>query len=1094
MSRPSDAADRSPRHASDPFDVPLDGLQLIEASAGTGKTWTIASLFVRMIAEGVVEIDRILVVTYTVAATAELRDRIRRRLAAARAIFHGASTEDVFLRRFAELDPASRDEVSARVEDALRRFDQAAISTIHGFCARVLSDLAFETGTALSPEVLTDEADLVQQVVDDYWRRGLDGRDADLVRSILDRCRSPDRIARRLQFVLRRRDVPVLAEGLDDDDPRAFEAELVRWGREALRARKRDAGRVGYDDLLQDVHDALGGDGDGPLASAIRRRFPAALVDEFQDTDALQYGIFRTLYAGRDRPVFLVGDPKQAIYGFRGADVFTYLDAARDAECVRTLSTNWRSDGPLLRALDAFFRRNERAFVLPGIEFSTVRPAERAGARLVIDDDEPEPFRIWWVPRDHPDMASSKRGSRMSKDTAPLATVTARDIARRLAASRAGRARIEEPDGGARPLRGGDIAVLVRTNAQGAIVRDALAELRIPSVQFADENVFLSDEAGELERVLRAVASPGDDRLVRAALVTEMFGIDARELEELADDEDDWERALEDFRRYRDLWRDHGPVRMLRTLMADRGVPERVLRYADGERRLTNLLHVSELTQEAWDGTEDGFERALRWISNRRRTPRVEQEAQQLRLESDRDIVKIVTIHMAKGLEYPVTYVPFAWWHRRADPSEPLFYRDERRGTAVLDLVADDDARARARREQLAEDVRILYVALTRARHRCTIAWGSFNEAENSALAWVLHGRPEETPAAFAARHKSSDDSELVGELARLADAAEGAIVVRPAPSVTSRDRDPSAEPESAPGDADLRGLEARTFDGTVAVGRELTSFSALRSVARPVLHDYDGASVQPPLRPAPGAPRTIHTFPAGARAGRAVHAALERIDFTRADGDAARDAAAEALAEHDLDTGWTEVLVDALRRTVGGWIDPERDVRLEDVPWTHRVSELEFTVPVRDLEPRAVEEAVGSDDAHEAPSLRFDRVSGYLRGFIDLVFEAHGRYWVVDFKSNRLAADAAGYDARSLAGVMAREGYRLQAALYAAATHRYLASRVAGYDYDLHFGGVAYLFVRGMRSGTGDGVYFERPSRERIESLDALFTPGTTS
>ncbi len=423
---------------------------------------------------------------------------------------------------------------------------------------------------------------------------------------------------------------------------------------------------------------ALRGHGGPDLAAALRTRYKAALIDEFQDTDPIQAEVLERIWEGTDQPVYFVGDPKQAIYGFRGADVFTYLERRANVRARFTLAVNQRSDPPLLDAVAAFFAGNER-FLIPEIAFVPIAPTDRPRGHLDIEDTH-KPFTVWHVEQE---AGESKDAVRRR-----IADAVAADVARINALSRADRARLVEPERGAKPLAMSDIAVLVSTHAEGDIVRAALADAGLASVTYGADSVFESCEAGDLERILRAVAEPGREALLRAALATEPFGMDAAALAALANDGADWEGWVARFREYHDIAGTEGFVRMWRELTLREGIAARLLGRPDGERRMTNMAHLVELLHSQADAEGLDLAQLARALAHAREAPIRDPDTEQLRLESDEDLVNIVTVFRAKGLEYSVVYCPFLWdgFQQVARGRAVVFHPQGARGGAVVDL------------------------------------------------------------------------------------------------------------------------------------------------------------------------------------------------------------------------------------------------------------------------------------------------------------------------------------------------------------------------------------------------------------------------
>lgn len=1184
------------------------GACLIEASAGTGKTYTIAALYLLLVVEVGLTVEQILVVTFTNAATAELRDRIRRRLIEARDAFAAGASAEPFLA--ALLQRASdRRLAQRRLEQAIVDFDQAAIFTIHGFCQRALTEHAFESGMPFDAELVSDQEPLLQEVLDDFWRREVSAGEPRLVRCLLQRKLTPEKLLRELKpwlgkpYLQLRAPAPVgrslqeleeavlqawqaaadcwreeqdevrrllethpgvnrksyskrhlpkwLAElasylGTPPQQPEpcenlhrftsrelaakaggkeppwhplfdacqalldacnayksALEVELARFLLRALETLwrelpvlKRRRGVLGFDDLLSSLQQALTAPGSGEvLATKLRQTYRAALIDEFQDTDPLQWDIFQRLFADGERPFYLVGDPKQAIYSFRGADIYAYLAAKRAMPMGYTLGVNWRSDPPLIAAVNALFVCAKRPFLLDAIEFLPVqpRPADQVGPGLVEDGAPLAPLRFWCLGREH--YPPNAKDDQLGKEAAmrQVASAVAAEIARLLQAGDAGRARIGE-----RPLEGGDIAVLVRKHQQGTAIIKALQERGIACVQLSRDKVFASPEALELERLLSAVLEPGRESLLRAALATACLGVDGNELARLNENEQDWQAILERFHDYHRLWREHGFIRFFRTMLQREGVHARLLAYVDGERRLTNLLHLGELLHVQATETGMGMEALVNWLAQQRQEPGGG-DAAELRLESDERLVKVVTIHASKGLEYPIVFCPFLWeGPTRSERKLAIAFHDpEQDLQAVLDFGSDgiEEGRLLAEEEELAEELRLAYVALTRARHRCYVVWGKCNGLQASGLGWLLHGRHADERlrplAALQAIVKQRSLEQLREDLERLAEQQPEAVLVQAMDVAEEAGALPPPPVQEQP-------LQARRLGRELPPPRRISSFSWLAGQVAPGAEqpDYDAESSEAVAAEADG----IFAFPRGGRPGICLHGIFEQHDFADADEGRLRRLVSRQLTRHGFAAKWTDTVVAMVQDVLATPLDGA-GLRLAGLPRARRIDELEFHYPIARLDGGVLADLLRAHGflptvalQERVGRLRFSLAQGFMKGYIDLVFEHQGRFYLADYKSNWLGATLADYAAERLDAVMAEQGYFLQYLIYAVALHRYLCHRLPDYDYERHFGGVYYLFLRGMRPELGDrsGVFYDRPPAELIAALDRYLLTGT--
>ena len=1340
---------------STPIDLPLagPGATFIEASAGTGKTHALTTLVARLVVEEGLRLDRILVVTFTRAAAAELRDRIRRTLAGALAALGAGEAgaegspqaRDLLAAWERSVDGFDRAVAARRLASAVHDADLANVHTIHGFCRQVLNELAFESGFPFGFELTGEDGALVAGAVRDSWRRRFHSVSALLARYVVEHARGffPDDLAAwvaarraktadvvggeppagtleareaawlavfeaaragwerhggdfraevleggwinrqryrpatvgeeldRIEALLAAPEPRLPPEGLAgrygekalssackrnftlpecplfqafdrleevSRELRAAYGQWLRWTRAetmaevraSVRRRIREERRLGYDDLTIELADALEGAHGERLAERVRREYPCALIDEYQDTDPVQARIFTRIYGTArggvsvDRPagnaagfspraasagererghagergcgneeggdpgarerengpgggdehrgrsggacasasaLFAVGDPKQSIYRFRGADVFAYLAARRAARNRLFLDRNWRSVPALVEAVNAVFA-GSASFMTPEIEYHPVAAAAGGSSNpLRVAGDGDAPFRLRLLPGTADGRPRTKESARrMAADAA------ADEIAHLLERAGNGAAVIEDGDPeeerGAqsalpRPLVGADVAVLVRTREQGRLAAAALRERGVRCIEVEDRSVFATREAEHLERLLRALAEPGREASVRGALAGDLFGLDLPAMLALGGDEERWSAWVERLARWRADWDAKGVGPLLFGLFEAEGAAERLLRQPDGPRRLTNYRHLAEILQEEETRLRSTPMGLAGWLGRRRAEDGRADERTQLRLESDEQLVKVLTVHGAKGLEFPVVFYPFAWdarppgrggedaaYHRGAEED----YRE------VLDLHPDDEARERAWLEEFAESLRLLYVALTRAKYRCVVGWGREKGAECAPLAWLLHRQAprDEGPApgpeegsnrrepedAAAALSAAAERFAGLGQAKWRAEVEEYARRFPDAISVTGLDTAPRmARPErSAPPPPPL--LAARELRRPLRRIRQMTSFSALSAEARSTAEGVPAGAGRPlPVRPDAADPerpdhdrrgtpprdawedaggaggeegeRSAFTFPRGPVAGSCLHRIFERLD------DPARAAPDEsdpdticrnALEHFGIDVAWAPAARTMVERTREVRLhEPAREAssgfRLRDP--VRRLVELEFHVPVDGFDregfgarleeygypnPFPRPEKEGEDRG--TPPERTEPLSGFLRGFVDVVVEHEGRWYVLDYKSNWLGAAPGDYRPAALDEAMREGGYALQYLIYLAALHRHLSVRLPGYEYERHMGGAFYLFVRGIdpAAGVNRGVYFDRPSAACVHALDDCF------
>jgi exodeoxyribonuclease V beta subunit len=1119
------ASDPRPQPAGDSGDLglalPLRGLRLIEASAGTGKTFTLVTVLLRLLLERGVPIQQLLAVTFTRAATQELRKRLRQRLLAAQKVLDGTQTRDddseanaakaVLAQAGALVDAAT---LRDRLRAALAQLDEALIATIHGFCQRALREFGFRAGLLADVELVDGAPEAWDEAAAQLWRRAA-GDDGDPAQYALlcEVWSHPAALAK---------DLPKLCDPARTTLPRAEESEAAA----ALHALRTDAqtrfaalmqlrGERTQDQLIEAVWRASE---DPAFAAALAERWPLLLIDEFQDTDPRQWDIFSRIHDAADpeqRLLCLIGDPKQAIYRFRGGDLATYL-RARDR--VRRLAdmggpageyaldANYRSRPAVLQALETVFTAHAQPFRDPRIEFHPLRAAGGAAdADLRLGDANVPALTLHWLPPPAPDKAqhhssNAYKGFRGKEDELPLLCATAVAAIADLLAHASLRGE---------PLRPSDIAVLTRSNDEALRMHRALAVAGLPAALLSRDGVFDSEAAGMLQTVLRALAEPGNPGLFRAALATPLLGFDAAAIEAFDSDPQRSARTIDDFDRAAALWRSRGPLPAL--LPFARQAAPRWLGEIGGARRLTDLLHLLELLQ-AEAPQHHGPAELLRWFAAQADASTRENDSRQLRLEADAGLIQITTMHKAKGLEYAVVVLPFVARSSEPPPSSLRvhdFHLDAV-GPArawvhkALPASPDIDAKTRADGEDDAEAQRLLYVALTRAKYAIHAVWSRNGSTEDTALHWLLHdgarmGRKADTLDAAGMRARldalAARDRGIAVRDVEIA--ALPAVIARAVAEVAHRGAAPAASPPVR---------EAR---------RRFTNDARLHSFSSLHAHNDDVE----PMRGAEDesiaiADDEVDAASLGGTAfGNAVHAVLETADAIAW----RRDADAQATL---LDDRWPDSQREPLERALlrqGLAVTPAHlaqtarlvsralnvrlpgDVRLCMLPASMQVREMAFHFRLR---PTRIDAVYALLDAHGYPRARKPAqatLDGLMHGFIDLVYrDAAGHHYVLDYKTNRLP----GYDPDSLRRAIRHQDYDLQYLIYLVALRRWLKLR-RGTDYDdaRDLGGAVYLFLRGidLREDEGidaetsrSGVHVDSVSPALLSALDALFDGAT--
>ncbi len=1214
--------------------LPLHGRRLIEASAGTGKTFTLAGLYLRLVlgvgGEARMPPD-ILVLTFTRAATRELRDRIRSRLVEAAGAFRAGHSEDDNLQWLIRQFPEKRHRACTRLlEVAAGWMDEAAIHTIHAWCQTMLRQHAFDSGSLFEQEVDADDPLLLQRALADYWRQwwyadhpwrahldrvadnfddfarrvvevrragavivaagrevvpvspgeylaelaGLEtGRGRDLARILADWKDSGPAVAAALGqardqghfYAMSKKGVPEtlaalpgLIDQLDAWQPgRPFPPDLeylrpdhleevcknkkapnhpwldglqealdamggfpdrssAIWAHAAervgamLAAEKRRANKLDFSDLLEDLDQALAVPGGQRLRDTILDQYPIALVDEFQDTDPVQYRIFRRVWGPcrADDPhhgLFLIGDPKQSIYSFRGADIHAYMNARGSTDSQHSLGRNYRSTQGMVEAVNRLFEvgeghpRGAFAFAAPGGQDAMpFQPVEANGLKktLCLGGQPAVPMSLWY----HPE-SEGKSNLGVSDYRDRMAEEAAEQIAGLLESAAGGGAVFRADDGRQQALRPADIAVLVRKKSQADLVMAALRRRNVAAVYLSDRNsIFDTDQARELCLVLSGIAEAGDERRLRAALATRMLGRTIPELDALNHDEQRIESEVENFEALLALWRRQGVLAMLHRLFEDYGVPARVLADPEqGERSLTNLLHLAELLQAESQALE-GEHALIRWLGDQvRLEERGQDDEQQLRLESDAQLVRVVTCHASKGLEYPLVFAPFVCDYSPINADRPLTFHDGTR--RVIDLAPDENTAEKARLESLQEELRLLYVAVTRARHACWLGLGPVRSGGRKSDGAAL----ESFPFGHLLLGLCDDPDQPPPMLQLL----ETLVEANP-------DSMNLVELDAEPGRTRLSGAAsgepgpARIYRGAPRQPWWIASYSALRQVggAPAAAEPQDAAEDQAleeadaldegsgeSARGVPGRPASdVHGFPRGPRPGTFLHGLLEwagRQGLAETVGDPAefRDQIERRCRLRGWDR-WTGVVQDwMLAQLRQPMALGEHSPCLADLARERYIPELEFWFQASHVDTVALDRLVRRHTfggTGRKPLAR-NQLNGMMRGFIDLVFEHQGRYYVLDYKSNHLGNGPEAYGAEAMRASVLDKRYDLQFAVYTLALHRLLSSRLPDYDYQTHVGGAVYLYLRGCGSESG-GVFHHRPEPELIEALDGLF------
>ena len=1216
---------------------PLDSLALIEASAGTGKTYALANLYLRYLLERQLSVEQILVVTFTEAATQELKDRIRLRIQDLRKVFEGAGTDDPVL-SYLYSQSAEPEKDQLRLRLAERQIDQAQIHTIHGFCQQVIKGHALDANLPLQQTLLEDQTQIRKTALEDFWRRYLLTLDEAVIHFVVAHWPNPQALLSALSPLLNREPEAIIPltgkDGLEEwlaafqryhqwylelkhhtlemleevrtllseqplkrnNDKLKWLAQIRTWAesedqlyrlpkikegivfirftqsrvnedaparksapehayfrflenhlqvvlpeikplflasvyplvKSLIDEAKQEQNGFSFDDLIKRVASALQLD-KGTLATTIAEPYEAALIDEFQDTDPDQYFIFDTLFGTRSTKALprlvLIGDPKQAIYGFRGGDIQTYLQAKRNVSQhargqVFTMDTNWRSSPAMVEAVNTLFGWADDAFMAKDIPFQKVRAARKMLPGLPSQALVISQLML-------PEKASK----------AEIESVLAEHCVQQIQSliGQSANLLLEQE----RPLQHSDIAILVRSAREGELIKQRLSGVGLTATLDSQSSIYHSLEARALYFLLAAAADPKDEQALRRCLAEPFFGLDDIAIAAFNEQAGVFSYHMQQFEYLHQKWQQSGILSMIREALKVLGVfdywhqqqvtasqPDhsRTNFNADRnwERSLTNWNQLAEILQKQ-SRTQKGHFALLRWyqdtLSAALSGSAASHDEAKLRLESDAELIRIVTIHKSKGLEYPFVFIPFLFSSRGA--SEAWFYNDQ--GALTLDLTCAEESMLAAGKERLAEDMRLLYVALTRAKYQCYLGTAAYKGLAGSlgfgdtALACLL----------FNGEHQQKPDEEMVcRQLINLQAALPDGIAYQQITVPSDEQVGPPPGHDAVlpagqrqSGASDLIRFSARELSRSIQDGWRVQSFTGLmhehqllaRSQHSPRLIQASADNIAAVSR---RQALNILQFPKGAQAGTFLHTLFEHLDFRQAELQArlrstypdlksfieTRLKLARLVEEHML-IPWADYLTQWVAKVLATPL--LQDIRLADLTEDHYIVEMEFYFAVRQMESAGFN-ALLTSWVKNAHHLEFSSFEGHLKGAIDLVFEAQGKFYILDYKSNYLGDTADDYLTDNLQVAMEEHRYDVQYLIYSLALHRFLKQRLkARYDYARDFGGVIYLFLRGLNleqengadpqagsaispSGQASpGVYFVRPPMDLIAALD---------
>ncbi len=1167
-------------HIFDGAATPLEkGITLIEASAGTGKTFAISMLVLRAVVELGVDLKEILVVTYTVAATEELRGRIRSRLVQARKILRGTQSQaDPVLKQWLAR-VRDRSEAERRLDLALLDIDSMGIHTIHGFCQRILAEQVLESGHFFDTELISDTSAVRNDLIRDFWRRrlypvekrygslivacfptplalyqsirgaenplskivpeeltfknachmldsgwerlknwwGKNGqrlRDElfsadqegllkseasqhyqgwlDLIESSFNQGGSPDPAivaklleenlvgavnGRKIRGEAKKRALVAgwtlpgeAAESYLEGSGQlllAVRLELAKELRRELTHRLHEQGLVSFDELIIDLAQALGSAAGERLVRQVGGRYRVALIDEFQDTDSAQHEIFSRLFGQGTHHLYLIGDPKQAIYRFRGADIDSYLQARELVDRRLTLDCNFRSNPGLVGALNHLLEGNE----IGGTLYQPVRSPENIDYHRLVEAETEQPGLIYC----QLDGNSEKKGWSAGAAEEQIRLWVVNEVVRLIDSGTP--PAISGPIDGKRDslmaIKPCDIGILVRTNRQAEDFFSEFSKRGIPAVLSSSKDVFQTRESSDLLLLLRAVATPSNTGLQRTVLGLDWFGLSGDSYFQVCSDEERFNHYRERFYEYHRQWNESGLLLMMNSLLEDEEVFLHLSRKPQAERRITNIQHLVELIHQQQNQRRLSISRTLIWCQEKQKDPADAQEAE-LRLESDSDAVNVITMHSAKGLEYEIVFCPFLFRSTVSAKTKGAVNCIDPEEGRISDLGSERFAQHAqlSLQEEVEEEMRLAYVALTRARLRSYLIWAELKT-----------GSSFESPLGRMLFPWGSCSFELQKERLQELGSAEHCQY-----RLIEPDQAPIRYAPLASSTGALKAIESS--GRRLQTNRIRTSFSGLTMLSLPHGDDHHKAGDE-----SSGEIQPYDTIlPGGVRFGNLIHDALELFKFKDlGDGAVSSEQLDKLMRKYRYDID-PEPVRNLLRNAVCTPLmqtrGAEQELSLALIADECAVKEMEFTLHLDPISTTELNRILGQESSVSVLGRR--DLEGYLSGFVDLVFKHQGRYYVVDYKTNNLGPESA-YRHEGLVEAMQVHNYGLQYWLYTLVVHRFLHNWVEGYRYEDHFGGVMYLFVRGMRpEQPGSGVFFDRPTEETLMALDSYFGIGS--
>lgn len=1067
--------------------LPTSGIHVIEASAGTGKTYTICNIYLKLILTRNLHPSEILVVTFTHMATEELKVRIRNRLNEVLLLLQNNNwIDDQFLSSNVSLENINESIKTLRF--ALSELDTSAVYTIHGFCQKVLADDPFHSRALFESEILQDENTLINEIISDYWRKYIINADPLLLKfleekkisfnhfkNIVSKIKNINEVTPALSIIPEQLNTLFSADKFKDYVNDADELyvliiyHFIYYYFKELPARKSLKQQRTFDDLLNILHSSLTDNSE--LIQLIRNQYKTVLIDEFQDTDIIQYEIFQKFFFDEKSLVFFIGDPKQSIYSFRGADIYAYIKARNSADNIFTLNTNWRSSPELIDSVNYLYSNSEYPFINKEIKFTNVKSAENK-SQLVIKDSL-KSLNFIYLNDDQQTISKSA-----AEDI--VIDLACQNILSLINLSYSDKAYFYDSiNNSIQRLQLSDIAILVDTNDQADSFKNRLAQSGISSAIYKGKNVFETPVATNLFLILQAIIN-NNSNYIFTALSTPLINYSADEIYKIKNDSSLYDQVFQIFFSLLNTWQISGFMSSFRLLLNKFNIKQKILSSSLGERQLTDLLHIAELLQKESISEHYTANDLLQWFAMQINEIDKSEE-KQLRLETDEGSLKILTIHSAKGLEFPIVFLPFAWSPiKKSDP--PYSYHNIKTDLKNIHLLENKNISALADIESLAEDSRLLYVALTRAKFRCYVYTGNITYSRkkinpsNSALFTLL---------------EADNYTELSNKLS-----ANSNITLQYA----NENKTQNLSTRKTSKD-DIANLSYKINKRVIQQSWSISSYSS-------ILHNMEINKIDEPSNftdekveadlPSTG----FFAFPAGPDAGSCIHEIFEKIDFTRPISEQ-KQVITSVLFKYGYasqQNSYVDCIESMLINVISKTLIKHNNLSLSKIDIADRLIEWKFYLSInkihgdqfKSLFKKHFNLSVDSEFYNLISKKEIHINNGYLTGFIDLIFRYENKYYIIDWKSNHLGNSYSDYNESQISEAMNEHSYNLQYLLYTIALNRYLENNLQDYSYEDNFGGVLYLFVRGIDTySNNNGIFYVKPEINFINEFSSLIISG---